>query len=438
MKLKLLFILVLAWMWLPVACLAADVPELKTQLNELVTAALNNNPDLQAARDRWEMVGHKVIPAQTLDDPRLSVALSNYPVDNFKADQTPMTGNEVTLSQNFPFPGKLAAKGESARQQALWYKAVYEDTRLQLAQQVKDAYFRLFYQDRAIAVTNDNLTVLKSFISLTKTRYEVGGGLQQDLLKAQVEQSKLLDRLFTLRQQRVSVLAGLNRLLSRPAASPLLTVDKVPLTPVAFDARQLVDKATDGRPMYAAYQALISDYESQRKLAKLDYYPDFNVWTSYRFRDDNLPDGGTDFLSAGVGINLPIWREKRDEGVARADSGIRMAQQQFADFRNQVDATIQDAYAQLEKNRDLAQLFTTGIIPQAQQSFDASLTAYQVGKVEFLTLLDSLMTLYRYQLDYQRALADYQRNLAQLEAASGFDPTSPGTTPAQSTDRMKQ
>jgi len=417
--------------------LASESPADPPALQELVAEALANNPDLQAARDRWELFGHKVAAARTLNDPTLGVAFSSYPIDSLKADQTPMTGNEIRLSQDLPFPGKLAAKGEQAEEQARWYQAVYEDSKLQLVQKVKDAYYRLYFQDRAILVNEENLGVLVNFINLTKTRYEVGTGLQQDLLKAQVAQSQLIDRQLTLRQQRSSVLAEINRLLARPAAQPLTTVPELVMTPVNIDSAALLEKARQNRPMFASYESLIERFATQRKLAKLDYLPNFNLWASYRFRDDGLPDGGTDFVSAGFGINLPLWQERRSEAVAEADSGLRMARRQLEDFSNQVGATIQDVYAQLEKNRDLVELFATGIIPQAQQSYDASLAAYQVGRVEFLSLLDSLMSLYRYQLDYQRTLSDYQRNVAQLEAATGV--TLSETTALQNppTDRMK-
>ena len=134
--------------------------------------------------------------------PVLGVGFSSYPVDSLKADETPMTGNEIKLSQNFPFPGKLAAKGEMAGQQAAWARSVADDAALQLTRKVKEGFFRLYYLDQALAVTDENLAVLASFVSLAKTRYEVGSGLQQDVLKAQIERSKLMDRLFNLRQQR--------------------------------------------------------------------------------------------------------------------------------------------------------------------------------------------------------------------------------------------
>jgi len=391
------------------------------QLDSLVAEALTNNPDLQAAESRWQMFERKVAPAGTLDDPRLGFAFSNYPVDSLEANETPMTGKEIQLSQVFPFPGKLGAKGDMAVQQALWYRGAWEDGKLQLTQKVKDAWYRLYYQVKAIAITQKNIDILNDFIRLTETKYEVGTGLQQDVLKAQVERSKLMDRLFTLRQQRVTVLADLNALLSRPTTSPLNPPEELDMTPVEPSLEALQELSREKRPLYNSYQSLIDRFESQRKLARLDYYPDFNVWAGYRIREEVMGDPvpGTDFVSAGVSINLPIWREKRSEVLSEAELGIRMARRQYDDFRNRVDFAVNDAYAQMEKNRDLVALFKTGIIPQAQQSFEASLAAYQVGDIDFLNLLDSLLTLYRYEIDYHRVLADYQRNVAQLEAAAG-------------------
>ncbi len=395
----------------------------KAQLNTLVAEALERNPDLQAAEARWRMAEHRIVPAGSLDDPRLGFALSNYPVDSFAGDDTPMTGKELQLSQMLPFPGKLGSKKAMAEEQALWYRGLYEDSRLQLVQQVKDAWYRLCFQQQAVAITRKNIGILEDFIRLTETRYEVGTGLQQDVLKAQVEWSKLQDGLVTLEQQRTSSLADLNRLVARPPDTPLETKGDLLPTPVVVDRRQLMEISRSNRPLFAAYQAMIDRYQAQRKLARLDYYPDFNLWAGYRQREEVMgdPAKGTDFVSAGISINLPLWQGKRQAAVAEADSGIRMAIRQFEDFSNRVDFTISDQYAQMEKNRDLVELYKTGVIPQAEQSFEASLAAYQVGDVDFLNLLDSLMTLYRYQIDYQRALSDHERSVAGLEAAVGRD-----------------
>jgi len=404
-----------------------SLAEVTSSLPTLVDEALAKNPDLQAAEARWQMYERKIIPARTLDDPMLTLDFSNYPIDTFSADETPMTGNDLKLSQQFPFPGKLAAKGEMAEQEALWYRGSYEDGKLQLVKQVKEAYYRLFFLDRSIAITNQNLAILDDFISLTQTRYKVGKGLQANVLKAQVERSKLMDQLFTLKQRRTTALADLNRLLDRPTGTPVTTVEDMDMTPVKVTVAELQQESEQRRPLFAAYKALVERYQAQRHLGKLDYLPDFNVFASYRQRESvkGDPVDGTDFATLGVTINLPIWQKKRAEKVAEAESGIRMAMQRYDDFRTKVDFTIHDNFAQMEKNRDLVSLYSTGIIPQADQTYQASLTAYQVDKVDFLTLLDSLLTLYRYKIDYFRALSDYQQNLAALAAAAGVDPGVP-------------
>lgn len=401
-------------------------------LEALVAEALAKNPDLKAAEARWRMYERKIVPAGSLDDPQLSFAFSNYPVDSLRADETPMTGNDLKISQKFPFPGKLASKEEMAEQQALWFKGVYEDARLQLGRKVKDAYYRLFFQDRAIEIIRMNIDVLDDFIRLTETRYAVGKGLQQDVLKAQVERSKLMDRLFTLKQQRETALADLNTLLARPSTTPYAPPAEITPTDVAASLDELQAESQQRRPLYAAYDAVVERFKVQRKLARLDYWPDFNVFAGYRFREDSDMDPveGTDFVSAGVSINLPIYRKKRAEAVAEADSGLRMAYEQYNDFRNKVYFNVHDAYAQMEKNRDLVLLFKTGIVPQANQTFQSALAAYQVGETDFLTLLDALLKLYLYEMDYYRALADYQRSVAKLEAESGvgFNAAAPAKT----------
>jgi len=415
------FFILIIFLLVPLSTFAAaeSSSEVSSRLDGFVDEALSNNPDLKAARERWQMFNQKILPSQSLDDPRLAFSFSNYPIDSFDTGERNMTGNDLRLEQSFPFPGKLDAKGEAAEQQALWYKGVYADAQLQLAMKVKDTWYRLYYQDRAIAISRENIELLNDFIQLTGKRYEVGEGLQQDVLKAQVERSKLMDRLFTLQQQRESLRADFNRLLARPTTTPLELPAEIETQEVSIDLALIQEKAIAHRPLFASYKSLIEQYQAQKNLAQLDYYPDFNVFAGYRFRDDDLPDDGTDFFSAGVSINLPIWRNKQAAQVAEAASGVHMARSQYDDFRAQVLAKIHDAKARLDKNRTLVDLFESGILPQARQTFEASLTAYQVGDVDFLTLLDSLLTLYRYEMDYHRAVSDYQRSIARLEAASG-------------------
>jgi outer membrane protein TolC len=390
-------------------------------LEQLLAEADQKNPELLAARERAEMASYRIDQVNSLDDPMLGVGLVNLPIDDLSTASTPMTGATLTLTQKFPFPGKLAAKGEMAKQQTIWYRQAYEDARLKLRQQVKDAWYRLLYQRKAIELTNKNVALLDDFIRLTETRYQVGKGLQQHVLKAQVERSKLYDKLLNLQQKEESTLAELNNLVGRPTAQSLGEQSVPVLGHDAYTLERLQQQAADRRPLFAAYRSLIDRFEEQRKLARLNYKPDFKVWAGYRWRDNDLPDGGTDFISAGVSLNLPFENPRRAAAVAEADSGLRMAHQRYQDFRSQVDLAIHRSLARMEEAMAQTELYQTGIIPQADQTFKATLAAYQVDKVDFLDLLDSLLTLYRYEIDYFRALTDHERGLSMLVFAAGLE-----------------
>lgn len=387
-------------------------------LDLLVQEAITNNPDLAAAKARWQQFSYKTPQAGSLQDPILSFSFSSYPVDSLSSSETPMTGNELRLAQMFPFPGKLEGRTDLAREQANWFEALYQDQHFQIARKVKDAWYRLYFNGQAVAVTERNLAVVDDIIRLTEVRYETGSGLQQDVLKAQVQRSKIMERLMSLRQKRTAVEAELNRLLNRPPGGAFDIPGEFELVAIEQSLETFQKAAAEKRPMNSAYQSLIKRYRYQNKLAELDDYPDMTVFASWRFRDDALPDGGTDFISTGITVNLPIYREKRRAAKAEALAAVRMAERQAEDFRNSAAQSIQIAYARMEETHQQAELYQKGIIPQTSQSFQAALGSYQVGKLEFISLLDALMTTYQSEMEYYRVSSEYMQSLAWLEAES--------------------
>lgn len=393
-----------------------------SSLNNLINTALTQNPGLLSARARWQMFRARIIPAASLDDPLLAIAFNNYPVDKFRADETPMTGKVIKLSQKFPFPGKLAAKEDAARQLALWYKGVYEDQRLSLSRQVKDTWYNLYFIDKSIEITRKKAALIKDFIKLTETNYEVGRGLQQDVLKAQVEYSRLTDQLLQLSQKRQTSLARLNTMINQAPDHKLPVPAALKHRPITMSAAELQRQALTKRPLFTAYKALMANYQAKIDLARLNYRPDFKAGVAYTFREPvGTASDGTDFAAIEIGMNIPLFQAKRDAALSGAQAGLRLIHRQYEKFKNQTAFEINDALNDMRKNQRQAILYKTGIIPQANQSFEASMGAYQEGKVSFLTLLDNLMTLYRYEIDYYRAASDTAHDAARLEAASGVN-----------------
>ncbi len=396
----------------------AEPPNVQ-DLGALVEEALANNPDLKASESRWRMYQQKETPARSLADPRLSFGFSSYPVDSLASDEYAMTGNDLRLDQSIPFPGKLSLKGEIAAQQADWYRAMYLERRTEIVRMVRDAWYRLYSLDQSLRLVGSNLEVIDQLTRLSETRFAVGEGMQQDVLRAQLQRSRLMDRQLSLERDREAVVSELEALLNRGQGS---------FAPGALDGAldvQDLERALQGmeanRPMLAAYRALIDQYGAQKKLAQRDYWPDLGLWAGYRFRDDNLPDGGEDFVSAGLSLNLPIFQGKRRAAVADAEYGLSMAQAQYREVYNRNVSALQEVHAQLTKGRDLILLYRTGIIPQAQQSYEAVVSAYQVGRVSFLEVMSALSNLYAYQTEYHRALSDFFRSRARFQQLSGAD-----------------
>ncbi|MDT8336009.1 MAG: TolC family protein, partial [Desulfurivibrionaceae bacterium] len=332
---------------------AASAPE----LSALVRRALAANPDLQAGAARWRVNENRIADANSLDDPRLSLALANYPVDTLSDSETPMTGKAVRLTQNFPFPGKLEAKGEIARQQAVWYRQAYRESRLQVIRQVKDAWYILYLQSRLLAVTERSLELLADFISQSETRYATGKGQQAEILKAQLERSVLLERRLALGQQRDTALATLNTLADRPPASPVKLPAELAPSAFPYSREELQAKAAAQRPLVGAYQGLLEQAAARQKLARLSSYPDFSLGAVYTFREENRSDQGTDFVGLEFSVGLPIFREKRREAVREAAQDETMVRHQLDDFLNRTRFAIHDGFAQLEKNRQLLELY---------------------------------------------------------------------------------
>ena len=221
---------------------------------------------------------------------------------------------------------------------------------------------------------------------------------------------------MSLRQQQTAVQSELNRLLSRSSDGTFDVPEELELVDTDVSLEALQAAGVENRPMTTAYQALLKRYRQQGKLAKLNDYPDMSLWTSWRFRDDDLPDGGTDFVSVGISVTLPVYREKRRAEKAEALAGLRMAEKQAESFHNSIEEKIRKAYSRMEETQQQTKLYSEGIIPQTSQSLQSALSSYQVGKVPFVSLLGALMTTYQAEMEYYRVSTEYMRSLAWLEA----------------------
>lgn len=391
-------------------------------LSTLIKTALINNPELKASQSRWQMFANRVTQASALEDPMLMVKIQNGVVSdplNFRKEV--MTSKVLGISQQVPFWGKRALKEEIAAKDAESYRWQLEERKLELARMIKETWYRLYFTDRSEEIIAKNIRILDDFITLAETKYSVGQGAQQDLFRAQLERSKMLDMQITLQQQRKSLAATLNTLVSRPPETPLDSIADFDIVPLQRPLNELRETARQNRPMLKSLQALIDKGEAGLQLSRKEFYPDFNVSLEYMQREPTMGEEGLDMYSLGVTFNLPLQQERRHAMVAEANAETGMAAAELHSLTNSIAGRIADLLARLERQAQLASLYKTGIIPQAEQSLESATIGYQVNKVDFLALLDSRMTLFNYERNYYESLADYQMSLAELEAVVGAE-----------------
>ncbi len=391
-------------------------------VDQLVEEALQNNPEILAAKQKWEVFKEKVPQASALPDPMLGLGIINLPT-NFSFRDEDMTMKELSISQMVPFPGKRPLMKEMAEKEA---EAVFNDIQGKINQVVKDvkaAYYDLSHVYRTTEVTQRNKEILENFAKIAEAQYAVGMGIQQDLLKAHIEVSKMVDELIMLGQRKRAIEAKLNTLLDKLPETPVGEPEEVVFRKFPPTIQDLQKMAAEMNPALMGMKRMIEAKEKAYALAKKEYYPDFNFRFAYGQRDNSSGMEvmkRRDMLTGMVEINIPIfYKSKQDRKVAETKADIQSLEAQYRAMKNEMFFMITDMATMLQRGERQVELYKTGIIPQSSLQINSAMSAYRVGKADFMTLLDSQMTLYRYELEYHQALTEYEKNVASLEATVG-------------------
>jgi cobalt-zinc-cadmium efflux system outer membrane protein len=393
-----------------------SLPGNRLALPELIQEVLARNPELAAARKQWEAATNRITQARSLDDPTLSVTLFNVP-QTFNVTQT--QNSIFGLSQNLPFPGKLALKGDVASRSAEMTEQAVRGKERELVARLKQAYYDLFLTHKAIQIHHEQVELLGQFVEITTAKFRTGKGSQADVLKAQVELSMLFQQLPVLEQRRETAEAMLNTLLDRDSTSPLgipQEPSQIPLDKTLDDLHRL---ALNDRPELKAAELAVQRNEQSRALAQRQYYPDFNV-AFQRFQNFQANDG----FGAYVAMSIPFafWtKPKYDAGVQEAAAAVSAARAQHHTLENLTRFQVKDLLARLRATDQVATLYRTTILPQAEQSLDAARVGYRAGKAGFLDLIETQRAWRGFQLEYFKALVDRQHRLAELEQVVGVD-----------------
>ena len=396
--------------------------QITLNLHDATALAIQHNPDLAQMQARADAMA--AIPSQvsSLPDPTISFNARNLPSNTFNTAQEDMTLIGPGISQSFPFPGKLALRGEAANYEARVALQNVTEARAWLLSNIKQYWWQVFYMDHALVVVSNNQTLLRQFIQIARTKYEVGKGLQQDILLAQLELSNLLDQQLILENTRQNTIAQLNVLLGRIANHPVnLSLEVDQELPTLAPENELYELAEYSRALLAAKRESINAAQARLNLAKKDYYPDVNLGAFYGFRRDR-PSGleRSDLLTLNMSVQVPIFAaRKQSKAVDQRNSEVMQHKYALEDQWNKVRAEISQNYSDYHRAKQQVTLFKTGIIPQARQTVASMLAGYQVSKVDFLNLMRSQIALLNHEMQYWKAFVEANQSLAKLTAAVG-------------------
>lgn len=390
------------------------------KLGDLLAEALRSNPEILAARKAVEAAQARIVQARSLDDPELDIESWSIPLNqpgNFNKANTHM----VNLRQRLPFPGKLRLRGEVATQERTMAAARYRAKEREVIAAVKKGYYDLFMADRELQISQEQLDLVERILKTAEVRYAVGKVTQQDVLKAQVEQSDLINRLIIAEQARATAEARLNTLLNRQTDSPIgrTTEREPPATP--FEQADLYKLALDSSPQLQEAASGITQAERSHELAiKNQKYPDFTVGLGYWY----VPQA--DFQHTYTGMltfTIPFFwtKPKHDKEVEEASAQIARAEASYRAMKNLAFLEVRESLTKLNAAKKSVTLYQTGLFPQAELSLKAAEAAYQTGRLEFTGLLEAERALRDVRLGYYRTLVALEQSLADLERAVGRD-----------------
>jgi outer membrane protein TolC len=380
---------------------------------------LEKNPEIQMLRERLGVVSARAKQAPYLEDPQIAFQLGGVPLSNPTSFNQADT-NSIGIRQMLPFFGKLTLKEKIAQQEEKVAEQELHAKEREIISMVKMAYADLFMAQRAIEILREQLEIMRTIIGATEARYRVGRVTQQDVFKALLEQSELMNQLIVTEQESSTAEVKLNSAMYRPPRTPIQVPADLTLPEIASTPSGLDELALANRPELRGAEREIERAERMYELAdKNRKFPDFMLgWDYMRMPTDMKKDR----YGAMVNITIPFspWTiGRRNYEVEETLAEIRTAKSNRDAMRNMTLKQVGESQAKVQAAKRSVQLYREGLLSQAELSFRSALAAYQTGRVEFVNLLEAERALREARMGYYKTTASFLQNLADLERAVG-------------------
>ncbi len=389
-------------------------------LRDLINEAERNNPRIQAARLAWEAA--KQMPSQvaTLPDPQFQFQQVNVgsprPFAGYTNSDFAYFG--LGVSQELPYPGKLRLHGEIAQQDVEVAQQQYESVLRSVVGELKSQYFQLGYLATTLGILQSDGTLLEQIEKAADARYRAGMGSQQDLLRAQLERTKLLREITMHHLEVAKVQARIKQLLSRPQSSADIQAAALPETPLSNTFEELLEATASQNPAISAANKMAEKQSLQVDLARKDFYPDFSLQYMWQRTD---PTKFRAYYMLTFGVRIPIYRKrKQNPELAQAEVELARSRSEAESQSQEVTSELRTQYEIAEKNAELLEIYRQGLLPQARAGYEAGLAAYQNGRQDFQTLLTAALDVLHLDEEYWQSLMERETAMAKIEELTGL------------------
>jgi outer membrane protein, heavy metal efflux system len=387
-----------------------------TPLSQLLAEAEGNNPQISAANYGARAARQMVPQVTTLPDPKftyqqLSVG-SPKPFAGYTNSDFAYIG--VGASQELPYPGKLRSRGEVAQDDADTKLAEVEVTKTSIADAIKADYLQLAYLQQTLSILRQNESVLDQLIQDATAHYQVGQGMQQDVLQAQVNRTKIVKEITMHHQLMGQVQAHLKGLLSRDQGSPdIITEDLIP-TPLKRTPNELLAAVRQNNPQIQVDASSIRKQDAQLVSAKREGKPDFELGYIYQNTDRKYRD----YYMFTFDVRFPRKTRVNAEIAEATEKRFESQKTLDADLQQQL-AEVQEGYVKAASDEELLKEYRDGLIPQSDAAYRATLSAYSSNREQFIHVLSYFTDTLNLKLEYVQTLVDHEAALARLESLTG-------------------
>ena len=387
-----------------------------TPLSELLAEAGTNNPQISSADHEAKAARQMAPQVTTLPDPKFTYQQfsvgSPKPFAGYTNSDFAYIG--IGASQELPYPGKLRLRGQVADRDADTKQAEIDVTKVGIADAVKVDYLELAYLQQTLGILRQNEAVLDQLIQDATAHYQVGQGMQQDVLEAQVNRTKMVREITMHHQQMGQLQAHLKGLLNREQTSPDIVTEDLNETPLKLRADELLALIKNNNPQIQVDASAIQKQDTQVASAKREGRPDFEVGYMYQNTDRKYRD----YYMFTFDVRFP--RKKR------VNAQIAEAQEQLIASRQTLDAhlaqqlsQVQQDYVQATSDEELLKEYREGLVPQSDAAYRATLSSYASSKDQFTHVLSYFTDLLTLKLEYAQTLLDHETALAHLESLTG-------------------